>query len=611
MVGAEEGRPRVLWSLFWAAADRSVRVRLIAAVCAAALAATLSVAAPILLKMLLDTLASGETAVSERMGLAWLALLYVGALAAANLAEQAQGYAFGTGEQRLQQRLSAAMFTHVLALPMGFHLDRQAGGLMQTLTLGLDGARIILTHLTFSILPVAIQASLIALVVTQIFDFALWATVAGAIVLYGVVFSVGVRRLSAPTRAVSAAQIEAGGLFADGLVNVEPVKAFAAERHLGSRYQDLLLEGEKRWRLFHARRLENGGATAIVFALTMSAVLLQGVWAYASGRVTIGDFVLLNAYMLQIVQPLEMAGFALRDVAQGANYLEKWGELLRMPREGEASRGFKPSGAAGDGVRVASAIRRAPTIRFEAVSFAYGPDRQILSDVSFTIPAGRSVAVVGPTGAGKSSLVRLLLRYYEPNAGRILFDEAPISAFDLDRLRAMISVVAQDTVLFNDSLERNILFARADAGLHALRRAISQANLEQMLASLPQGLNTIVGERGLKLSGGEKQRVAIARAALRNAPVLILDEATSALDAATERAICSEMIEAAGGRTTLIVTHRLALAAHADEILVLSQGRIVERGQHRDLLAVDGPYARLWHEQDRGADVGKVSSAAE
>jgi ATP-binding cassette subfamily B protein len=576
--------------MLWNAADGTVRVRLAAAMLAAALAALLAVAGPVVLKKLVDGLAEGASA--GRAGLVELAGLYVGALAAARLAEQVQAYAFATGEQRLQQRLSASMFAHVLRLPMGFHLDAQAGGLVQTLTLGLQGARLIMMHLTFSILPVVLQTGMIGFVVAQIFDWTLWLTVGVALIVYGAVFAHGVRRLSAPTRAVSAAQVEAGGLFADSLINVEPVKAFAAERQLDERYGVLLQEGERRWRIFHARRFENGAATAFVFALTMGAVIVQATASYAAGNITIGDFVLLHAYMLQIIRPLEMAGFAMRDVAQGMTYLERWDALLTQkreltlaaPRDGASVR-FETAGAT-------------PTIRFESVSFAYGPDRQILDNVSFTIPAGQRVAVVGASGAGKSTLVRLLMRYYAPQVGRILFDEAPIDALDLDQLRAMIAVVSQDTVLFNDTLERNILFARPGASKAELERAIGRAHLEELMARLPQGLATMVGERGLKLSGGEKQRVALARAVLKDAPALILDEATSALDAATEAAISADLISAAGGRTTLIVTHRLALAAHAEEILVLSEGRVIERGAHTELLAADGAYAGLWRCQD-------------
>jgi ABC-type transport system involved in Fe-S cluster assembly fused permease/ATPase subunit len=578
-----------LWRLIWRATDNAVRCRLGAAVTAAALVALLAVLGPVVLKLLIDGLATG--AQGDQISLIGFAGLYVGILGAGRLVEQAQAYAFGTGEQRLQQRLSASLFAHVLRLPMGFHLDAQAGGLVQTLTLGLQGARIIMTHLTLSILPVVLQTGMIVFVLVRVFDLTLWLTVGVSILVYGAVFARGVRRLSTPTQAVTAAQVEAGGMFADSLINVEPVKAFSAERRLDERYGELLHEGERRWRVFYARRFENGAASAVVFTATMGAVIVQGAMSYLAGRITIGDFVLLHAYMLQIIRPLEIAGFALRDIAQGATYLERWSALLVQERESETTLPPAPRSLVNPGVS-------APTIRFETVSFAYGADRKILHDVSFTIPAGRRIAVVGASGAGKSTLVRLLLRYYTPQEGRILFEDAPIESLELDRLRAMIAVVSQDTVLFNDTLERNILFARPGASRQDLDDAIARAHLEELAARLPQGLSTRVGERGLKLSGGEKQRVALARAVLKDAPVLVLDEATSALDAATEAAIAGDLISATSGRTTLIVTHRLALAAPAEEILVLGDGMVVERGPHRDLLAADGAYADLWRRQD-------------
>jgi ABC-type multidrug transport system fused ATPase/permease subunit len=590
---------KALRRMLWTAADSTVRIRLAASIGAALLVAFLAVAGPVLLKMLVDGLAAGAAGSN---GLVTPAALYIGSLAAGRLAEQAQAYAFATGEQRLQRRLSASMFAHVLRLPMRFHLDSQSGGLVQTLTLGLQGARIIMTHLAFSILPVVLQVGMIAVVVVQIFDLTLWLTVGVTMIVYVVVFTHGVQRISAPAQAVSAAQVEATGMFADGLTNVEPVKAFAAERQLDERYGALLMEGERQWRVFHARRFENGAASAVVFTLTMGAVIIQAVASYAAGNITIGDFILLQAYMMQIIRPLEMAGFALRDIAQGMTYLEKWGVLLNQKHEHEpthapASEGtIVPFGRAGS----------APAIRFEAVSFSYGPERSILRDVSFTVPAGQRVAVVGASGAGKSTLVRLLMRYYSPEAGRILLAEAPIDALDLDRLRGMISVVSQDTILFNDTLERNILFARPGATREQLERAISRAHLEGLLARLPQGLATVVGERGLKLSGGEKQRVAIARALLKDAPALILDEATSALDTATEAAITSDLMAAAGGRTTLIVTHRLSLAARAEEIIVLNEGCVAERGTHAALLRADGAYADLWRRQGPQTPVREV-----
>jgi ATP-binding cassette subfamily B protein len=548
-------------------------------------AGALTAAAPLGLQRLIDAMAEG----GPRTQVLMLAAVYAGALGAARLAEQVQAYAFATGDQRLQQRLSAATFAHVLRLPMRFHLDQTAGGLMQTLSLGLQGARLILTHLAFSVLPLMVQLGVIGIVLVSGFDPALWLPVGLGVVFYGVVFWVGVDRLGAPTRAVSASQIEASGLFADGLANVEPLKALGAERATGASYQHILDEGERRWRNFHARRFENGVGVALVFAVTLGVVLMLGAAKLADGRMTLGAFVLLNTYLLQIIRPLEMAGFALRDLAQGAIYLEKWVRVMcEAPEAREAALQSTPVASAG------------PEICFEAVSFGYTPDRRVVRDVSFTIPSGGALAIVGESGAGKSSLVRLLLNYYSPVSGRILVDAAPLEAIGVDALRRKIALVSQDTVLLNTSLERNVLLARPDADPELVRRAIKLARLDELAQRLPAGLATLVGDRGLKLSGGEKQRVAIARAVLRDSPILVLDEATSALDSATEHAICADLIGARQGRTMLIVTHRLAVAAHADQILVMSQGRVIEHGAHAGLLRADGAYARLWRQQDAG-----------
>ncbi|HVK82070.1 MAG TPA: ABC transporter ATP-binding protein, partial [Verrucomicrobiae bacterium] len=319
-------------------------------------------------------------------------------------------------------------------------------------------------------------------------------------------------------------------------------------------------------------------------ALTCGALLALGARAVLSGAISIGDFVLINAYVLQLVRPVEMLGFALRDIAQGRQFLARWSEILAEPAE---PADMKPGGV----------DRLAPSIAFNDVSFAYGPGVAALESVSFRVGAGEVVALVGPSGAGKSSLLRLLLRYFEPSAGQILVDGAPIDALELQAWRGAVASVGQDTILFNDTLEANIRFARPDADAKAFDRAVSLSRLNELIARLPDGLLTMVGERGLKLSGGERQRVAIARALLKEAPVLVLDEATSALDAGVEAEISEVLLDAARGRTTIIVTHRLALARAAQRIVVLENGRVVEDGAHAALVQAGGTYARLWAAQ--------------
>jgi len=592
---------RDLWAVLRAAADVSIRARLALAALLAILAAALSGFAPLALKQLIDRL-SAEPA--EASAFAFLAL-YLAAMGAGRLAAQAQTYVFATGDQRLQARLSAAAFDHLLRLPMRFHLDRQAGGLIQIHAQALQGVRTVLMMTGFTLLPALVQMFVILAVVAGLFDGWLWLAVAVAMAAYTIVFTWGVRRVAEPTRAALATHVEASGLFADGLANVEAVKSFVAEDRLGARYTALGASAEQSWRLFHARRLETGFAVALVFVLSMGWVLSLGVSGLVSRQISIGDFVLLNAYMLQIVGPLESAGFAVRELAQGGSYLAGWKEVLRNPPED----GARPP--LDQAAKAPQRGRLAPAIRFKDVSFAYEHGRDILSGVDFDVRAGGVVAVVGPSGAGKSSLLRLLQRHDLPSSGKILFDDISIEDLDIRDLRGRMSVVTQDVVLFNDTLRYNLLFARPDADTRALQHAIAVARLDKLVSRLPRGLESPVGERGLKLSGGEKQRVAIARAVLRNAPVLVLDEPTSALDADTETAISADLIVAARGRTTLIVTHRLALAVHADVILVLENGRIVERGRHDRLIGAGGSYSRLWRSQTGGAGAAPAVAEAQ
>ena len=583
------GRHRDAWMLF-GAADRSTSVRLALASCLAVLGAALQGLAPLALKHLVDGFASAGAA---RRTLVFAAL-YLAILGCGRLFGQAQAYAFATADQRLQQRFSAASFVRLLHLPLRFHLERPAGSLVQTQALALQGIRLVITHATLTLLPIVIQALVMATVVVSLFDVKIWLVVGAAIAAYSGLFAIGMWRLDDPTRKALTGQVQASGFFADGLANVEGVKAAAAEARLGDRYRVLAVEGEERWRLCHARRFETGIGATLIFVTTLTGVLLLGTSALSAGRITVGDFVLLNAYLVQIVQPLEMAGFALRDLAQGAHGLAKWSEILRVPPEG--GEGFAPAGGKAG---FSASGRPAPSIRFERVCFAYEPGRPVLTDVELDIPSGGVIAVVGPSGSGKSSLIRLVLRHYTPTSGRILLDGIPVEQIDPHTLRRGIALVTQDLVLFNDTLRQNLMFARPEASQAALTAALSAAQLDDLVARLPHGLETSVGERGLKLSGGEKQRVSIARAILQDASVLILDEATSALDAETERMVAAPLVRSRQGRTTLIITHRLALAAHADAIFLLRDGRVIERGAHGALLAAGGSYAQLWRRQAR------------
>ncbi|MDP3749282.1 MAG: ATP-binding cassette domain-containing protein [Phenylobacterium sp.] len=577
--------------VLWQAGDRATAAWLGGALCLV-IAGGLAVGfAPLALKHMVDLLAEGGPPAGSGQVLT-LVTLYVGALFVQRLCEQAQTYAYGHGEQRLTRRLGSQAFAHMLALPLRFHLDGKSGALAQTLSEGVLGARLILMHVVLTVAPVLVQLGVAGAVMGALFGIQTGVVLLVALGAYAGVFAWGVLRLDSPARGFSASQIEVGGATADSLMNVEAIKAFTAERRFVARYDQILGQREGQWRLFLWRRLENGVAVSAVFALTVGAALLIGGRDVAAGQLTLGDFVLLNAYLLQILRPLEMLGFAVRDMGQGLAYLDNLLAILRRAPEGEPDEPDPLPAPPPDGPA---------ELVFEDVSYAFGPDRQTLRAVSFRAPPRALIGIVGPSGAGKSSLLRLILRFYEPTQGRILLDGRPISEFPLASLRRQIALVSQDTILFNDTIAQNIAVAMEGADEAAIARAAAVARLSDLLANLPEGLQTQVGERGLKLSGGEKQRVSIARAALKGARLVIFDEATAALDTATERAVWEAMSGLAQEATTLVVTHRLSTVAGADEILVLDQGVIVERGRHEDLLAEGGLYARLWRAQDREA----------
>lgn len=577
-------RVRLMWSLLRTASDGVARSRLMIACFLSLLSGVIAASAPLALKELLDRLSAGQPAVIALS----FAGIYVAALAAGRLIGEAQAFAFSSGDQRLQSRMSAAAFRHLLRLPVDFHLRRSPGALVQAHTLALQGARLFLSHAGFTLLPALVQLSIILVVVASLFNTDIWLVVAATMLGYAAAFGWSVNQLGGPTRLAVSAQVDAAALFGDALTNIDAVKSAAAEDRLISRYESLIGRSEQSWRSCFWLRAKTGLAVAVVFSLGMLAIAVLGVSATASRAITVGDFVLLTTYMLQIVQPLELAGFAMRDLAQGANYLDKWAEVERLPEEQGPGSETTPL-----------LLQHPPAIAFENVSFGYGPDRPALTDIDFTLPAGSLVAIVGPSGAGKSSLVRLILGHYIPASGRVLVDGIPVADMDVRELRRRAAVVAQDAPLFNDSLRNNLLFARPDASDHEIHRALAVARLDQMVSALPDGLATQVGERGLSLSGGERQRVAIARAILRNSQLLLLDEATSALDAETEQGLSSDLLQVAQGRTTLVVTHRLALASRAGMILVLNKGQIVERGTHCSLLAGRGLYFRLWQSQSQ------------
>ncbi|USQ95299.1 ATP-binding cassette domain-containing protein [Caulobacter sp. RL271] len=540
--------------------------------------------APLTLKILVDRLSAGATP-----SLALLAPgvgAYVGALLVQRLCEQIQSYAYFRGEQRLVRRFGAQTYAHILALPLPFHLDNKSGALAQALADGVLGLRLLLTHAILSIAPVLIQVVVACVVLGAVLGPGMALVLLVSLASYAAVFAWSAFGVHGAVKGISAAQGDVGGATADGLLNIEAIKAFTAEQRYARRYDALLEKTEAHWRRYLARRLAGGLAVAGVFALAMTATHLLASLQVLRAGLTLGAFVLINTYLLQLIRPLEMLGFAVRDIGQALAYLDRIGAILTEPAEGE-------TGARESALPAPSTPAE---LVFDEVSFAY-PGRQTLDAVSFRAAPGQTIGIVGPSGAGKSTLLRLALRFLEPSAGQIRLDGAPLDDLSLAALRRQIALVSQDTILFNDTIAANIALAADDADPKAIAEAAEAARLAPLLAILPDGLQTRVGERGLKLSGGEKQRVSIARAALKKARLVIFDEATAALDPGTERAVWEAMAGLSQGATTLVVTHRLATVAGADEILVLEAGRVVERGRHGALLAMGGVYARLWRAQ--------------
>ncbi|WP_332769317.1 ABC transporter ATP-binding protein [Phenylobacterium sp.] len=570
-----------LWRILKRSSDQASVVWLTTSailVCVGGASASL---APLALKRIIDGLEPG----APYKSFAWLIGAYILALLVQRGCEPIQAFAYGRGEQRLISRFSNQAFAHMLALPLAFHLDGRAGAHTQTIANGTNGLRLILAHLAMSVAPIAVQLLLAATIMVAALGPAIATAVLVAMLAYAVVFAWGVTWLGEAAKAISTAQIDTGAATTDSLMNIETIKAFTAEARFVARHDRSLAETEAKWALFLRRRLVNGLAVAMVFCLAMGATHLLAGDSVAAGRLSLGGLVMINAYLLQLLRPLEVLGFAFRDIAQSLAYLGALRTVMR--HEAEVT----------DALVDVGTPNTPADLTFENVSFTYGSERKILEGISFHASPGATLGIVGPSGAGKSSLLRLVLRFFEPTEGEIRLDGRSIAAIPLGALRGQIALVSQDTILFNDTIRANIGLAAERPDDRELHDAVERARLSDLLAQLPEGLETLVGERGLKLSGGEKQRISIARAALKRARLVIFDEATAALDPSTEQAVWAAMRNIAQSTTTLIVTHRLATVSEADEILVLDRGCIVQRGRHAELMVEPGLYRQLWRAQ--------------
>ncbi len=577
---------RNLVSLLYRAAAPPVRARLAAGMVIGVAASGLAAVAPLALKQLVDAIAAGSPPAAALAGGA----LYLLATGIGRAAALGQAYLFAATDHALHRTLGGLMFDRFLRLPLCVIRQKPAGALVQIQQHALQGVRLLVSLVCLTLIPVLVQMIIILTVVASVFDLRIWLIVATALAAYLIVFSWGAQRAAASTSHAIEAQVRAGKIFADGLANAETVKNLVAETAISGRYRGILASAERHWRAALARRIEVGLAVAVVFVTTMAAALLAGGQAAEAGAITVGDFVLLHAYLLQIIAPLEQTGYAMRDIGQGATYVRGWNELSQLPAESPDPGSVGPAaGTARSG--------GPPAIQFRNVSLKHGDAAPALTDVSFDVPPGAVVALVGASGAGKSSILRLLLGHHPLAAGTILIDGVSPDALQPHALRGRAAAMSSDAMLLDGTLAYNLRLARPDADDAALQAAIEAAGLGALVASLPQGLLTDVGDRGLRLSSGERQRLAIARCVLRESDILLLDEPTSALDPVSERLIAGAIARAARGRTTLIATHRLLLASGADAIVVLQEGRVAETGVHADLLQADGLYAALWRGQ--------------
>lgn len=560
------------------------RVRIGIALVFLAFAKLANIGVPVTLKLIVDSLDAG--AETHLVVVPLFLLIAYGLLRfSTSLFQELRDAVFAKSAQNSVRQISLEVFRHLHRLALRFHLDRHTGGVSRDLERGSRSISQLLSYMVFSVLPTVFEIAVVCLILLASFDVWFAIVTLVTVCLYFVyTYKVTEWRIKFRVK-MNELDSRANTTAIDSLINYETVKYFSNEEYEAKRYDTQLKQWENasiKSRVSLA--LLNIGQGLIIGA-GLTILMIMAAQGVTSGQMTLGDFVMVNAFLIQLYIPLNFLGTIFREVKHCLTDMERMFGLMEIVPEIQDSPTAKP-------LSVSSG-----SVEFHSVRFAYRPDRKILHDVTFSIPPGKKVAVVGSSGAGKSTLARLLFRFYEVTSGAVLIDGQDIREVTLDSLRAAIGIVPQDTVLFNDTIAYNIQYGRPDATFEEIRQAATHAQLDTFIASLPEGYETRVGERGLKLSGGEKQRVAIARTLLKNPPILILDEATSALDSKSEKAIQAALAAVASNRTTLIIAHRLSTVVDADEILVLENGRIIERGTHRNLLAAGGHYAGMWQLQ--------------
>ncbi|HZF74418.1 MAG TPA: ABC transporter ATP-binding protein/permease [Acetobacteraceae bacterium] len=600
---AQAGHFRTLLTLLpylWPAGEPGLRARVVVSLLLLVVAKVTNVVVPIAFARAVDSLApEGDAATALVVAPVALVLAYGLLRLSSSAFNEARDAIFARVQGRASRTIALQVFRHLHALSLRFHLDRQTGGLSRVIERGTRGINFVLDFMLFNIVPTLFEILLVSLVLWGMFDVSFTAVILATIAVY-VAWTIAFTNWRLRfRRAMNETDQEANTRAVDSLLNFETVKYFGNERHESRRY-DASLERYERAYVRSEMSLNglNFGQQAVI-AIGLTIVMLMAAGRVSAGTMTIGGFVLVNTYLIQLFQPLNILGFAYREIRQGLTDMEAMFALMREGREVDDRPGAPP-------LRVAEG-----EVRFEDVRFGYRPDREILKGVSFAVPPGRTLAIVGPTGAGKSTISRLLFRFYDATAGRVLIDGQDVRDVTQESVRAAIGVVPQDTVLFNDTIRYNIAYGRPGATQEEIEHAARLAQVHDFVLRLPDGYDTRVGERGLKLSGGEKQRVAIARTLLKDPRILVLDEATSALDTRTEQEIQSALRDAARGRTTLVIAHRLSTVVDAEEIIVLQEGEVAERGTHAGLIAQDGLYAAMWRRQSEAVAAAEVAAAAE